>query len=166
MKYKRKKQEERAREEILLALPSFINRLLLMLNSGMVLQEAMAGIALNYKADPSSEKNSFASSFVQIYEASEKTGENFLKNFCKFGKESRIKELSRVARIIAEGEQKGVDLWDKLADEGEDLWEERKRAALEKIRIAESKMSFPLGLLLMALILITAAPAMLQMYIN
>ena len=57
-------------------------------------------------------------------------------------------------------------MWDKLADEGENLWAERKRIAMEKIRLSESKMSFPLGLLLIALILITAAPAMLQMYIN
>lgn len=59
-----------------------------------------------------------------------------------------------------------MDLWDKLADEGEQLWRERKRTALEKIRLSESKMSFPLALLLIALILITAAPAMLQMYID
>ena len=42
---------------------------------------------------------------------------------------------------------------------------QRKRAAMERIKLSESKMSFPLGLLLTALILITAAPAMLQMYI-
>ncbi len=36
---------------------------------------------------------------------------------------------------------------------------------MERIKLSESKMSFPLGLLLTALILITAAPAMLQMYI-
>jgi len=34
---------------------------------------------------------------------------------------------------------------------------------MEKIRVAETKMSFPLGLLLIALLLITAAPAMMQM---
>lgn len=166
MKYKQRKKEEKAREEMLMALPTFINRLLLMLNSGMVLQEAMVGIALNYKAAAAYETNGFALSFVEIYESSEKTGENFLKNFCRFGRESHVKELARVAKIIADGDKKGIDLWDKLADEGENLWEERKRIALEKIRIAESKMSFPLGILLMALILITAAPAMLQMYIN
>lgn len=57
-------------------------------------------------------------------------------------------------------------MWDRLAEEGERLWEERRRRAMEKIKIAESKMSFPLGIMLIALIIITAAPAMLQMYIN
>lgn len=166
MKYKNKKRQQKVREDILMALPPFINQLLLMLNSGMVLQEALASIALNYKNVREDDKNCFTKSFIEIYEYSEKTGENFLKGFCRFGRESQVKELSRITRILADGEQKGVDLWEKLADEGEELWEERKRIALERIRLSESKMSFPLALLLMALILITAAPAMLQMYIN
>ena len=57
-------------------------------------------------------------------------------------------------------------MWNRLADEGEELWAERKRIAMERIRIAESKMSFPLGLILMGLVIITAAPAMMQMYID
>jgi hypothetical protein len=31
------------------------------------------------------------------------------------------------------------------------------------MRVGESKMSFPLGILMMALLLVTAAPAMLQL---
>ena len=65
----------------------------------------------------------------------------------------------------SESRLSGADIWDKLARESEELWAERKRAAMERIKLSESKMSFPLGLLLTALILITAAPAMLQMYI-
>ena len=61
-----------------------------------------------------------------------------------------------------ENQNRGTDLWDKLAEQSEMLWEERKRAAMRKIRLSESKMSFPLGILLIALIVITAAPAMLQ----
>ena len=89
-----------------------------------------------------------------------------MKSFCRFGNESKVKELSRVARILADGDARGTDMWNRLADEGEELWAERKRIAMERIRIAESKMSFPLGLILMGLVIITAAPAMMQMYID
>ena len=78
----------------------------------------------------------------------------------------RVKELSRVTGILLESRDKGIDIWDRLAQEGETLWENRRQRALEKIKLTESKMSFPLGLLLIALIIITAAPAMLQMYIE
>ena len=77
-----------------------------------------------------------------------------------------VKELSRLAGILEDSRERGTDLWDKLASEGETIWAERRRRASEKIRLAESKMSFPLGLMMTALIIITAAPAMLQMYIN
>ena len=75
---------------------------------------------------------------------------------------TRPKELTRAAGILMENRDRGTDLWEKLAEQSEALWTERKRAATEKIRLAESKMSFPLGIMLMALIIITAAPAMMQ----
>lgn len=154
------------RQEMIWALPSFINQLLLLLTSGMVLQEAMVRIALNYKLMEKERQNIFTVSYVRIYENSIKTGENMLTGFYRFGRESRIKEVSRVAGIIWDGGKRGSDIWLRLADEGEVLWAVRKQEALEKIKLSESRMSFPLGLILMALIIITAAPAMLQMYIN
>ena len=149
-----------------MALPAFINQLLLMLNSGMVLQEAMERVALNYELKDADGQNSFILAYTKIYRDCRKSGENFMKSFCRFGNESTVKELSRVARILADGDARGTDMWNRLADEGEELWAERKRIAMERIRIAESKMSFPLGLILMGLVIITAAPAMMQMYID
>ena len=151
---------------MILSLPSFINQILLLLNSGMVLQEAMIYIAVNYKKLDRERQDTFILEYIRVYDDSMKTGESIIKGFYRLGRDSRVKELSRVAGIIADSSRRGVDLWDKLADEGEQLWRERKRTALEKIRLSESKMSFPLALLLIALILITAAPAMLQMYIE
>ena len=161
-----KKREEKRRQEMISSLPSFINQILLLLNSGMVLQEAMIYIAVNYKKLDRERQDTFILEYIRVYDDSMKTGESIIKGFYRLGRDSRVKELSRVAGIIADSSRRGVDLWDKLADEGEQLWRERKRTALEKIRLSESKMSFPLALLLIALILITAAPAMLQMYID
>ncbi len=163
---KEKKLQKKIKQEMIWALPSFINQLLLLLTSGVVISEAMVRIAVNYKKMSKERQNIFTLSYIRIYENSVKTGESMLSGFYKFGIESRIKEVSRVAGIIWDGGKRGNDLWMKLADEGEVLWEVRKQDALEKIRLSESRMSFPLALVLMALIIITAAPAMLQMYIN
>ena len=65
--------------------------------------------------------------------------------------------------IITDNQFKGVDLSDKLESERDLLWEQRKKLAEERGRAAETKMAFPLAILLLVLILITAAPAMLQM---
>ena len=49
LKFKKRKELELKRKELVLALPSFINQLILFLNSGMVLSEAMASISSNYE---------------------------------------------------------------------------------------------------------------------
>lgn len=162
---KEKKNLEMRREDIIMSVPTFINQLLLLLSSGMVLQEALKMIAVKYGEEDKG-KNYFAYSVYEIYRRTEENGEDFLKVFCNFGKESQVKELSRLARILQDSRERGTQLWDKLAKEGENLWAERRRRATEKIRLVDSKMSFPLGLMMLALIIITAAPAMLQMYIN
>lgn len=163
MKSKRKKALEQRREEILITMPSFINQLLLMMNSGMVMQEAFRRIAEGYGKMEKKRQNYFTTEVWRIYETSLHSGESVITLFYRFSRTSNVKELTRVANIMMENQSKGTDLWYQLAEEGERLWQERKRMALEQIRIAESKMSFPLGLLLMSLLLVTAAPALMQM---
>ena len=162
MKSKKKKELEKKRDEIIKTVPGFINQLLLLLNSGIVLNDAFCQIAESYGSLPPERKNYFTTQVHNIYLSGMKNGENVIVGFYKFSRLSNVKELTRIANILIENQNKGSDLWEKLADQGEFLWAERKRTALNKIRLAESKMSFPLGIMLIALIIITAAPAMLQ----
>lgn len=163
MNSKQKKEREKEKRDILMTLPGFINQLLLLLNSGMVLTEAFSQIAVNYGRLHDSRKNYFTQKINSIYLQAEETGENPVKAFYEFGRQSNVKELSRAATILLENQNKGTDLWDKLAQQGENLWKERKQMAMENIRLAESKMSFPMGIFLLSLIIMTAAPAMMQM---
>ena len=167
MKFKEKdrRKEAQREEEIIKALPTFINQLLLLLSSGMVLQEALATVASRYGSEKTAPGNYFRLSVYELYLNCEKNGQDLLQAFCDFSRDTRVRELTRLARILMDGRRRGSDLWDKLAEEGESLWAERRRRAGEKIRLAESKMSFPLALMMIALIIITAAPALLQMYI-
>ena len=146
-----------------MTLPGFINQLLLLLNSGMVLTEAFEQIAASYGTIQDRKKNYFTEKVNLIYLKAAETGENPVKAFYEFGRSSDVKELSRAATILLENQNKGTDLWDKLAQQGEALWKERKQMAMENIRLAESKMSFPMGIFLLSLIIMTAAPAMMQM---
>ena len=159
MKSDEKKTVKKQKEEIIMALPGFINQLLLLMNSGTAVKDAFCRIAGSYTVLPEARKNSFTEAVCSIYDNSCKTGENVIAGFYCYSRLSGVKEL---ANILMENRDKGTDLWEKLAEQSDALWAERKRLALEKIRLAESKMSFPLGILLIALIIITAAPAMLQ----
>lgn len=162
MKSKVKKTMEKNRQEIIMTMPGFLNQLLLLMNSGETAQEAFMRIGDSYGSLPEERQNYFTREIRGITETSRRTGESVITAFHRFGRFSGVKELTRAANILMENRDKGTDLWEKLAEQGEALWAERKRAALENIRLAESKMSFPLGIMLMALIIITAAPAMMQ----
>ena len=74
-----------------------------------------------------------------------------------------IRELSRMVNLIRENRCAGSDLLEKLAAEGEALWLARKKRAEEKGRAAETKLAIPMSVTLLALVAVTAAPAMMQM---
>lgn len=158
-----KKIKQKNKEDIILTIPSFINQLLLLLNSGVVLNDAFSQIAKRYGEIDGKRKNYFTKEVYGLYEKCERSGENVITSFYYFSRRENVKELTRVAAILLEGQTKGSELWDKLAEQGEFLWEERKRVALSKIRLAESKMSFPLGFFLVSLLIMTAAPALMQL---
>ena len=163
MKSKQKKLREAHQTEILYTLPGFLNQLLLLVGSGMVLTDALRRIADGYMALPPKEQNYFTESFTQLWQESARTGESLLTAFRRFSRFSHVKELNRVTGILEENQTKGSALWEKLQEQSEALWTARKQITLARIRMAESKMSFPLGIFLIALIMMTAAPAMLQM---
>ena len=77
-------------------------------------------------------------------------------------REKRITELSRLISIILESRERGTDLREKLRAEGEMLWEKRKKQAEELGKKADTKLAIPLGMMLISLLLVTAAPALMQ----
>lgn len=162
MKSKDKKKIEIQKEEILMTLPSFVNKLLLMMDSGLTLQDSFKRIACSYKELDSDEKNSFTLEIESIEENSSKTGENVIINFNKYGRLSGVKELARITNFLQDNQERGVDMWEKLEEMSESLWNERKRVVMEKIKLADTKISFPLGIMLMSMILLMTAPALMQ----
>ena len=157
-----KKEKARQREEVILNLPSFINQLLLMMDSGLVLTDAFRRIAGEYAELPDERRNYFTDEIASILKRSEKSGENVLNGFYSFAGRSDVKELIRTANFLFENKNRGTEIWGRLSELSEDLWEERKRLCMERIKVAETKMSFPLGIMLISLILMTAAPSLMQ----
>ena len=76
--------------------------------------------------------------------------------------EISVSEFSRLAGIIRDNQLQGVDISSKLKNESEILWDLRKKGAEERGRMAETKLTMPLAVLLMVLVLVTAAPAIIQ----
>ena len=111
---------------------------------------------------PDAQRNYFTDSVFSIYDESIKSGENVINGFYAFAGLSDSKELIRTGNFLYENRNRGTEIWDKLSVLSEDLWSERKRLCMEKIKKSETRMSFPLGIMLVSLSMMTSAPALMQ----
>lgn len=159
---KQKKQIEKQNEDVIMSLPGFINQLLLLLDSGLILNDAFKNIAVEYGRLPARERNYFTEKITVIAEESERSGTGAVNGFYRFAMSCNIRELTKTANYLYENKNRGTELWDSLSELAEDLWKERKMLCLKKIKRSELKMSFPLAIMLISLILMTSAPALMQ----
>ncbi|MDO4395544.1 MAG: type II secretion system F family protein [Clostridia bacterium] len=155
-----KKEAEKKLSSVKKSLPRFCNLLLLMMGSGLIFEDAFNRIAKIYEEGSN---DSFKSFITEVRAQCENTSDNTIEALTKKSKELKIRELSRLSGILESGQKKGTDMTSKLEMESELLWNERKNYAEERGRAAEVKLSFPLAVLLIVLIVVTAAPAMMEM---
>lgn len=142
-------------------LPEFVNRLVLLMNAGLVLSSAFERAAASGRA--AGKNDYFYRRIGNILDMMENANASMHAEFRDFAKESGIKELMRISNIISDNVSKGVELTGKLRTESELLWTARKKSCEERGRLAETKLTMPLVIFLMVLVVITVAPAMLEL---
>ncbi len=155
-----KQEAKREVDSIVNELPSFNNKLVLLLGSGLVYEESIRRIAVSndYKG-----KNILPVRLGEIIKDAECTNGDTTKLLNEFARKKKIPELKRMTTIIMDNQKKGTDLRSKLVLEGELLWDRRKKRAEEQGRASESKLTLPLGVMMIALLIVTAGPALMQM---
>ena len=79
------------------------------------------------------------------------------------GKRWEVKALTRFTILAADHLQRGNPLAERLLEESRNLRNQQKSRAEELGRLADTKLTFPLLLILMALVVMTVAPTMLEM---
>ncbi|MBR2673904.1 MAG: hypothetical protein IKE52_00375 [Mogibacterium sp.] len=168
---KEEAEERVRRQSILRGLPRFCNQLFLMMNAGMILSDAFDRITSAYslgietEGEGNSDKcgNYFERELVMINMKNRDKRESTAGIINEFAVKNDVKEMIRIATILKENEKRGSDVIESLSRESRYLWDERKTVAREKGKMIDTKMSYPLGILLILLIVITMAPAMLSM---
>ena len=156
-------QRRLQRESVMRQLPEFVNRLVLLLNAGLVLTSAFEKSVEESFVEDSKGDDYFYGKLREIYVLCTTTNASMHVEFRKMAKESGIRELTRVSNIISDNIRKGVELTGKLQAESELLWISRKKSCEEKGRLAETKLTLPLMIFLMVLIIITVAPALMEL---
>ncbi|MBR3785487.1 MAG: hypothetical protein IKJ77_03695 [Firmicutes bacterium] len=160
----RKQEKERRRRyeaEIRKALPSFVDQLLLLLNCGMIFHDAFYRIEAGYATRGT--QDSFCRLLGRIRKEADETGFMVITVMKGMAQEVGIREYVRMVNIMMDHQHRGVNLEEKLAAESRLLWEGRKASAMQRGKEMETKMTFPLALLLLVLIIIAGMPAMMNM---
>ncbi|MGI6211211.1 MAG: type II secretion system F family protein [Anaerovoracaceae bacterium] len=159
-KRKVKEAASRRRESILKGLPSFNDQLLMLMQSGLIFKDAFYRIADGYRERR--ENDFFRQEIIRCREESERRHESVSAALDRCAQKTGVREFIRVSGIIRDSQIRGTDLSPKLKREGVLLWERRKKQAEEKGKAADVRLTMPLAILLVILILITAAPAVMQ----
>jgi len=156
---KAKKLESEAKKSILTELPDFINKIVLLLNAGLVFSSAFSRVVdKNYENE---DETYFLKQMIVIKEKVEMTNSSLILELKSFSERIQVRELIRTVNIISDNIYLGALLVEKLQNESDLLWENRRKFAEEQNRINETKLSFPLAIHLIILITITIAPALI-----
>ncbi|HML36679.1 MAG TPA: hypothetical protein PKA19_04525 [Bacillota bacterium] len=164
------KEIKEAEESIIRDLPEFINKLVLLLNAGLVVSAAFSKISADYemlyhegKAESRRKKRFLYEELLAIQKKTERSNASLIRELQEFSQRCGVREMVRLTAVISDNWNKGSVLAEKLEGEGSLMWITRKKKAEEKGRLAETKLTFPLMILLIVLIMITVAPAMMDM---
>lgn len=157
-----KDEESAVRKEIMRSLPRFCNQLFLMMNAGMILSDAFERICLSYSSYGEDNMNTFERDLTDICSQNADHRVSTASLISEYASRHNVKELVRIAAILTENEKRGSDVVENLSRESRFLWDERKIIARESGKMIDTRMSWPLALLLMILIVITMAPALMN----
>ena len=138
---------------------NMIFRMILLLNAGLIVESAFAKITEQSAHDG----NPLYRAFRDIKMSAEKKNTSFVNELYSFAKASDSQDLLRFAALAYEHSGSGAELAGKLEQERDRMWNTRITDAKARIKEAETKLCFPLVLLLVALIIITAAPSFMSM---
>ena len=157
------KEDRTAAEErrsILRGLPRFCNQLYLMMNAGLILSDAFDTISAGCGTGRNA--GAIERDLAELREATDGHRISTAQVINEYAVKHDVKEMIRIAAILTENEKRGSDVVESLERESRYLWEERKTVARECGKAIDTRMSYPLGLLLIVLIVITMAPALMN----
>lgn len=143
-------------------LPDFLNKTVLLMNSGLVLSAAFERIVEDYKKGEK-KQSYFYGQLSEIVLKMKETNCSMISELKAFAERTGNRAFIRIANIMNENVHKGTALAETLESESSFLWFQRKKKAEEQGKIAETKLTVPLAMELVALIMITLMPALLEM---
>lgn len=151
---------EARHNKVLIDMPDFTNKILILSGAGMTLRAALIKISDEMSLDTPLYR-SLATS-VQMM----KNGETDEKALEYMTVQCNTPQMRRFSSVVLQNMKRGgTDVITALRDIGAEQWAERKAVALKVSAEADTKLLFPMLLMLLAVVLMTIAPAVMGMQI-
>ncbi|MFD1957348.1 type II secretion system F family protein [Paenibacillus thailandensis] len=153
------RQVERRKQDILLELPEAISKLLLLVSAGETTLQAMARCLEGKDADRHPLYKEWRTAVRSL-----ETGDSFSTALERFNRSCAVQEVSIFTTVLLLNYRRGGEHFTlALRELSYTLWEKRKAVARSRGEEASSKLVFPLVGILLALMVLVAAPAVLLM---
>lgn len=150
---KMKEAVEDRKEECEYEFPNMVSKLALLINSGMILDQAWKTVAYGKKG-PLYDLMRQACTEME-------NGASFVEAVNKFGIMSDSSEIKKFSSSIIQGMEKGsADLTAYLVGQTTELWTVKKQLALQRGEVAAGKLIIPLAFTFLGIILIIIAAAL------
>jgi len=150
---------KRRREAFQKEIPSFTLQLILLLNAGLVPDSAISRLLEH--SDGS--EGPLYGAVRTLWEKSKAQNLSFFTELYVFARRTGMRDFIRLAAILHDNSVHGNELVSRLEKERELLWNDRLSAAKARAKQVDTKLCFPLMLLLLSLVLLAACPAFLNM---
>lgn len=155
-----RKKVRRYREDVVENFPYIIDKLVLMLNSGLTVFSAMMKISEDGKVRHNT--SPLATELTNIGVRVKETNALWLDEWKDFAVRMESSDMLRFISILEDNYKKGGELVEKLEAEGDNMREMRKKNVQQRIRLIDSKMTVPLMLMLTSLVIVSVTPAVMQ----
>ncbi len=155
-----KKDMKKYREAVADEFPVFIDKLVMLLNSGLTVYGAMMRISEDYKRSEDFNKSKLGNEIVNIGKKVKDTNASVAEEWRNFASRMESGDIFRFCTILEDNMSKGSELCVKLEHESDNLRDMKKKNIQKYIRELDSKMMIPMMIMLCSLILVTVVPAM------
>ncbi|HHW48867.1 MAG TPA: type II secretion system F family protein [Clostridiaceae bacterium] len=146
------------RKSIQMDFPDFLNRLTLLINAGMTVSKAWEKVVTDSK-----QKGALYEELA-VTISDIRAGKSEYKAYEEFAKRCRTPEITRAVAIIIQNLRKGnSELVSVLRVYANECWEMRKNTAKKLGEEASTRMLAPMMLMLVAILIIVAAPAAISL---
>ena len=159
-----KNAEAERRDSIKMEFPYFLDKLVMLLSAGLILRESVERIAEDYRkhTDEKHKKVLYEEVWTTVKTMRE-TNSSLSSELLRLSERLGVREFARLSVILRDSLESGMELAAKLSHESDLMWTERRSAVQKLGRTADTRLVFPLVIVLLVLIIIVMAPAVMQM---